>query len=85
MNSPEKSRELEAHDMQHKGVKVLVRNQKNGLKLRIKHKQTPRVSLLFHLSRAIVLPSSWRMPEDFYSIENLSGFIPRMPGPEEVG
>lgn len=49
---PEKSRELEAHDMRHKGVKALVRNQKNGLKLRIKHTQTPRFSALFHLSRA---------------------------------
>lgn len=71
--------------MRHKGVKALVRNQKNGLKLRIKHTQTPRFSALFHLSRATVLPSSWRMPEDFYSIESLSGFIPRIPGPEEVG
>ena len=66
-------------------MKVLVRNQKNGLKFRIKHTQTPRFSPLFHLSRATVLPSSWRMPEDFYSIENLSGFIPRIPGPQEVG
>ena len=48
------------------------------MKFRIKHTQTPRFSPLFHLSRATVLPSSWSMPEDFYSIENLSGFIPRV-------
>lgn len=67
------------------GVQVWEGNQENGLKVSRKHSQTPRFSLLLHLCRQLSLPHPARIPEDFYSMEKLSGSTFRMPGPEEVG
>lgn len=74
LNSPEKSQELQA---------PVCGRQEHGLKVSRKHSQTPRFSPLLHLSRQRSLPHPARIPEDFYSMEKLSGSTFRMPGEEE--
>lgn len=65
------------------GVQVWEANQEHGLKVSRKHSQTPRFSPLLHRSRQRSLPHPARIPEDFYSMEKLSGSTFRMPGEGE--